>query len=115
VQTGAGRPPRIVERPEETRLPGKVVENLLLVPDMVARGHAVDAAGEDLLAQIRRDAESVRGVLDVRHHEVDPPVPDHAGKLGREDLTSGAAVDVADQGDAQAGFRWHSRRRGSRG
>ena len=78
----AGRRPReiaavprcgggVVSWPQQARLDADVVQSLFFIPDVVARGHYLDAEVEQLLADFASDAEASRGVLGVRDDEID--------------------------------------------
>src|SRR5437879_3919063 len=66
-----GAPGGDVRRAQEQVLLRDVLDDLLLVPDVVARGQHVGAGLEDLARDQRGDAEAARGVLDVDDGEVD--------------------------------------------
>ena len=72
----AGRAGRVVGRPQQPRLGADVVERFLLVPDVIARRHHVDAPVEQLVADLAGDAEAGRGVLGVGDDEIDAVVVD---------------------------------------
>ena len=67
----AGHAGGVVGRPQQARLGADVVERFLLVPDVIARRHHVDAPVEELVADFAGDAEAGRGVLGVGDDEVD--------------------------------------------
>ena len=75
----AGRAGGVVGRPQQPRLGADVVERFLLVPDVIAGRHHVDAPVEQLVADLARDAEAGGGVLGVGDDEVDAVVVDDAG------------------------------------
>src|SRR5439155_24092235 len=102
VEAVARGPVRVIERAEKTGLARQVIDDLDLVPDVVPRGHAIDAAGEELLAELGGDAEPVGGILDVRHDEIDRARRDEPRQLRRQDVPPGAAVDVSQESDAHA-------------
>jgi hypothetical protein len=53
---------------------------LLLVPDVIARGHHVDAPAEQRVADVTRDAEACRGVLGVCNGAINVVVLDEAAQ-----------------------------------
>src|SRR5437899_1297579 len=59
-----------IRRPEEQVLLPDVLDDLFLVPDVVARGHDVDAMLEEAPRDERRHAEAGRGVLHVDDGQV---------------------------------------------
>ena len=61
----------VVGRAQQARLGADVIERFLLVPDVIARRHHVDAPVEQLIADLARDAEAGRRVLGVGDDEVD--------------------------------------------
>ena len=99
----AGRSGRVVRRPEETRLCADVIERFLLVPDVIARGHHLDAPVEQLIADLPGDPEPRRGVLRVGDDEIDAVVLDKAGEPLPHELAARTTDDVADEQQAQHG------------
>ena len=81
----AGHAGGIVGRPQQPRLGADVVERFLLVPDVIARRHHVDAPVEQLVADLARDAEAGGRVLGVGDDEIDAVVVDErrAARAGR--------------------------------
>ncbi len=96
----AGRAGGVVRRPQQARLDADVVERLFLVPDVIAGGHHVDAAVEQLLADLARDAEAGGRVLGVGDDEIDAVVVDDRLQSLAHELASGTPDDVADEKDA---------------
>ena len=94
-----------VGRAQQLRLPRDVVEDFLLVPDVIAGGHHVDAVAEDRVGDVAGDAESGGGVLDVGDDEVDGVPLDERGEAAPGDLAPRLAEDVADEQDASSGSR----------
>ena len=73
----------------------------VLVPDVVPRGHAVHAQGQELLQDLSRHALTGSGVFAVDNHEVEPlPLLPKGGEGVRQGRSPRAAVDVADKKDA---------------
>ena len=70
VRAAAGLAGRVVERAQQLGDEVDHAQDLLLVPDVVARGHAVHPGVEDLVADVLGHAEAARGVLDVGDHVV---------------------------------------------
>ena len=93
----ARRAGRVVGRPQQPRLGADVVERFLLVPDVVARGHHVDAAVEQLVADLARDAEAGGRVLGVGDDEVDRVAVDEGRQPVLDQVAPGPADDVADE------------------
>src|SRR5439155_2014883 len=88
---------------KQARLGADVVERLLLVPDVVARGHHADAPVEELIADLARDAEARRRVLHVGDHQIDGVVLDEGAEPTPDELASRPADDVANEEDAHCG------------
>ena len=86
---------RIIRRPDHVLVVIVVVDEILLVPDVIARGVGVDRELRQLLHDRLGDAESAGGVLDVDDREVD--------LLAIDDMIR--ASDAAPSG--QAGRRRH--------
>ena len=85
---------RIVVR---TQQPGLVIDTLqdfLLVPDVVARGHDVHTHGQDLAGDARSDAETSGGVLHVGNDQVDVVLPAESRNHAANDLAAPPAHDV---------------------
>src|SRR6185503_12292599 len=99
----ARRPGRVVRGPEETRLGADVIERFLLVPDVIARGHHLDAPVEQLVPDLAGDPEPRRGVLRVGDDEIDAVVLDEAGEPLPHELAAGTADDVADEQQSEHG------------
>jgi hypothetical protein len=100
VHAAARRARRHVHRPEEPRLFVKVRQDFLLVPDVVAAGHHVHAVLEEVVGDVRRDAEPGRRVLDVGDHQIDLLMRDQRGEASAHQLPSRLADDVADEQEA---------------
>ena len=106
---------REVRRAQQLRLPRDVVEDFLLVPDVIAGGHDVDAVPEDGIGNVAGDAEARGRVLDVGDHEVDVALLDERRDGPLRDLASRLAEDVSDEQDAHVSRparECESRRRG---
>ena len=99
VRPAAGLAGGVVERAEELGNEVDDAQDLLLVPDVVARGEAVDPHVEDLVADVLRDPEAARRVLDVGHAVVDVVLLDDGWQGLLEDGTPGAPHHVPDQED----------------
>ena len=97
-----GWPCGVVGGPQEL---GDLVDDgddLALVPDVVAGGHAVDAHGQELVADLPGDPEAAGGVLDVGDAVVDVVLAEDDGQRLLHDGAPGAADDVADDQDVHA-------------
>jgi hypothetical protein len=64
---------------------------------VIAAGHHVHAVLEEVVGQIRRDAESGGGVLDVGDDKIDLMMRDERRKAAPHELASRPADDVADE------------------
>ena len=100
IAAAAGHAGGEVGRAQELGLPRNVVEDFLLVPDVIARRHHVDAIAEDGVGDVAGHAKSRGGVLDVGDDEIDVALLDERGDGAPRDLASGLAEDVADEQDA---------------
>ena len=87
---------RIVGRTQQTRLPGEHVENLLLVPGMVASGNHRDPEIEQIIHEIRRDAEPTSDVFAVAHHDIDRVVGNQLRQEASHGPSSRLAHNVSD-------------------
>ena len=118
VGAAAGLARGVVQRAQELGDEVDDAEDLLLVPDVVARGEAVDARVEDLVADLLGDAEAAGRVLDVGDAVVDVVLLEDGGQGLLEDGAPGVAHDVPDQQDVHpdrlsAGARPVKRRAGA--
>jgi hypothetical protein len=84
---------------KKPRLPRNVVEDLFLVPDVVARRHHVDAVAQDSVGDVSGHAEAGGGVFDVGNHQVDAVLGDQRRDRALGDLAPRLAEDVADEED----------------
>ena len=86
---------------------GHVLEDLFLVPDVVAGGDDVGAEVEELFGDGGRDAEAAGGVFAVDDEEVDGVGFEDVGEVFADDVAAGGAEDVADEEDIHLGeFTW---------
>ena len=67
----ARRPGGIIVRAEDRSMVLEAGHHLALVPDVVAGGEHVDPQAEQVVRDLRRQAESASGVLTVGDHEID--------------------------------------------
>ena len=76
-----------------------IVDEILLVPDVIARGIGVDRKLRQLMHDRLGDAETARGVLDVDDREVDLLAIDDMIQLLMQRLAARLADDVTDVED----------------
>jgi hypothetical protein len=74
-----------------------VLEDLALIPDVVASGNDVGAEIEELFCDRGGDAEASGGVLSVDDEEVDGVGFEDVGKVFADDVAAGGAKDIADK------------------
>ena len=86
----------VVGGAQEQVLLDDVLDDLLAVPDVVPRGHHVDAAVQEAAGQGRRHPEPGCRVLDVDDHEVSVELRPEAGQDGEQRAPPGLAEHVAD-------------------
>src|SRR5208283_5493217 len=96
------RPPprrsgRIVGGTDEARLALDEDQGLPLVESVIAKGHGVDACGEELLKDRFGEAEAAGGVLAVDDDEIEIPPRPQQGRLLSHRRAAGASDDVADE------------------
>ena len=84
---------------QQSRFARDVLQDLLLVPDVIAGRHDVDAVAEDRVGDVAGHAESRGRILDVGDDEVDVALLDERGDGAPRDLTPGLAEDVANEKD----------------
>ena len=80
---------------------GEVVEQLALVPHVIAGGHDVGAEVEELIGDLGGYAKAAGGVFDVHDGEVDFVGLAQMADVLAHDAASRAAEDVADEEDVQ--------------
>jgi hypothetical protein len=95
ARTWAAR--RKVRRPQQARIAREIFVDVALVPDVIAGRHNVDPAAEKLVGNSRRDAETRRGILAVRDHNVNRLGLPDVGEMVRHNSPPGVAEDVADE------------------
>ena len=76
-----------------------VLEDLFLVPDVVAGGDDVRAEVEELFCDGGREAEAAGGVFAVDDEEIDGVGFKHVGQVFADDVAAGGAEDIADKED----------------
>src|SRR5439155_14450159 len=86
----------VVGGAQEQVLLDDVLDALLAVPDVVPRGHHVDAAVQEAAGQGRRHPEPGRRILDVGDHEVSVELRPEAGQDGEQRAPPGLAEHVTD-------------------
>jgi hypothetical protein len=79
----------------------EVVDQLALVPHMVAGGENIGAQVEELIGDLRGQAEASGGVFGVDDGEVDRVRLAHMADVLADDLSSRTAEDVADEENVQ--------------
>ncbi len=79
----------------------QIFVELSLIPDMIAGGQYVGAPLENLFGDLRRDAETARGILDIDDREIDVVRRAYVADVLAHDFASRAAEDVADEQDIQ--------------
>ena len=72
----------------------QVIENLALVPDVVAGGEHIRADFEEFLGDGRRDAEPSGGILGVGDGQVDPVGGDDVLQMVGSDAPPGRCENI---------------------
>ena len=93
------RPPRFAGRTIRSELVEERDE-VALAPDVVAERDRVGARGEELLGELRGQADAVRGVLAVHDADVDLELLAQVAQAGLDGPAAGSAEDVAQEEDA---------------
>ena len=96
-ESASRRRSREVRGAEETRFGADVIDGFAPGPDVIAGGHHVNAAVEQRLAHLARDAEAGCRILHVGHHEIDSVVFDNSRQATLHDVAARAADDIADE------------------
>ena len=78
---------------------GHVLEDLALVPDVIASGDDVSAEIEELFRDGGGDAEAASGVFSVDDEEVDGVGFEDVGEVFTDDVAAGGAKYVSDKKD----------------
>jgi hypothetical protein len=78
-----------------------ILDNLALVPDVVAGGEDVGALVEELVGNARRQAKPAGRIFRVHHHQVDAPLLDQRDEVLAYDTPSGLAKDITDKENTQ--------------
>lgn len=86
----------VIVRAQEARLPRQIGDDRLFVPDVVAGGEDVDAGSQQLVRDLRRDAEACGGVFDVGDAEVDVVVPEDPRQLFLDQPSSRPSKNITD-------------------
>jgi len=73
------------------------LDDLAAVPDVVAAGEDFDPAGEQILGDFGRDAETRGGVLAVGDAEIDLPLREDVRQPLVDDLAAGRTNDIANE------------------
>ena len=76
-----------------------VVEDLALIPDVVAGGDYMSAEVEDLFRNGRGDAEAAGGVFAVDDEEINCVGFEDVWQVFADDVAAGGAEDVSDEED----------------
>jgi hypothetical protein len=80
----------------------KVVQNLALVPDVIARSEYVDAEFEKFFRDLTGDTEAGRGVLSVGNDQIDRMSSHQRSKFLLNDVSPGPSKNVPNKQYAQA-------------
>src|SRR5579883_1313824 len=83
--------------PRQPRLAGQVIEDLLLIPDVVAGREHVDPHGEEILGDRRRQPEPARRILGVGDRQVDLIAALDILQMIRHDAPPRRPENVADE------------------
>jgi hypothetical protein len=84
----------VIRGAEQAGLAGEIVVDLALVPDVVAAGEDVEAVAEQLVGELRGDAEPAGGVFGVGDAEVDFFGLDDVFEVARDKAPPGGGEDV---------------------
>ena len=79
----------------------QIVDQLALVPDVIAGGEHVRAQVEEVFGDLRGDAEAAGGVLSIDDDEFDVVGLTDMPDVLADDLSSRAAEDIADEENVQ--------------
>src|SRR4030095_15475582 len=86
-----------IRRPNQPRVLVEIRKDFLPVPDVIAAGHHIDAVLEEVIGDVRRDAEPGSRVLHVRDDEIDPMMCHQRTQPATDELPSWLSNDVADE------------------
>jgi len=96
---------QVVVGPQDRLVAIEVAEDLTAVIGVVAQRDDVDARGEQLVCDLRRDAEAARRVLAVDDDEGRRVAVAQQRQQAQQGVPAKRADDVTDEQDARDGFR----------
>jgi len=85
----AGEFVEVVGGAQETGLAGEIVVDFAFVPDVIAAREDVDAVAEELVGELRGDAEAAGGVFAVGDGQVDVFGRDDGGEMAGDQASPG--------------------------
>ena len=92
----------IIARPDESRLVGKKVHDLLLVPEVISARDRIDASAEQLTGGADCDPGSARGIFAIGNHQREAVLRSQLRHNLRDRLPARSAHDIA-EGNPNAG------------
>ena len=92
----------VVGGTQQARLPRQVIEDLALVPDVIAGGQHVEPEREEVLGDRRRNAEAAGRILGIGDRQVDVIRRDDVLQVIGDDAAAGRSEDVADEENVHA-------------
>src|SRR6476619_5064156 len=69
---------RIIGGPQQAAFAGEIIQDLLLIPCVVARGDCGQTHAKQFLGQLWRDSKPSRRIFAVSYHDVDLALGDEA-------------------------------------
>src|ERR1700693_428045 len=93
----ARRPGWVVVRAENRSTVVEAGHHLPLVPDVIPGGEHIDPESEEVIGDLRCQAETASRILAVGHHQVDAQLAAQLRHETRDRFTPGATDDIADR------------------
>ncbi len=87
----------IIGGPQQARLAGEIIVDLALIPDVIAAGEHVQAVAEQLIGELRRDAEAAGGVFGVGDGQIDFFGGDDVAQMAGNHAAPGGGENIANK------------------
>ena len=87
----------VICRTQQPRLAGEIIVDLALVPDVIAAGQDVETVSEQVLGELRSNAESARGVFRIGDRQIDFFRRNDLFEMPRDKVPADGAENIADK------------------
>ena len=92
-----GRAGRVIKRAHKAGFMFEQLENLLLIPEMVATCDSIDSRGKDLFRGSRCDSRASRGVFAIGHNQIEGMFLAQPGDQFAHGSAAGLTDDITDK------------------